>query len=91
MHVCTYIHMGRSLVELLSKQHGNHLFRRTIVCSLQAQKCRSSHTVLFVTIEKERFTEKVYGRTICALLFFTDFVRKNSSSNKCEKMLRKRL
>jgi hypothetical protein len=87
-----YIHMGRSLVELLSKEHGDHhVFRRTIVCSLQAQKCKSSHTVRFVTIEKERFTEKVYGHTICALLFFTDFVRKNSSSNKCEKMLRKHL
>jgi len=69
------IQVRKGLVELLSKEYRNrHLFRRTVVCVLQVRKCSSSYSVRFFITEKEGFTEKVYGHTICALLFFTTFV-----------------
>jgi len=63
--------------ELLSKEYGNsYVFLWTVKCSLQVRKCSSSYSLLFVITEKEGFTEKFYGHTICALLFFTEFCGK---------------
>ena len=78
--------------ELLSKEYGNsYVFLWTVKCSLQVRKCSSSYSLLFVITEKEGFTEKFYGHTICALLFFTEFVWQNSRPDKCEEGFRSKV